>query len=196
MNTKLTDNWLGRWLPLIKSSAGDRIILELGCGEGRDSHTLGNAGLALLGIDKSESAIKAAKTRCPQSSFKVHDIVDVLPTLDSPFPVIVASLSLHYFKWDITRTIFEEIRKALDSEGLFVCRVNSTNDTNYGSTGFDEVEPDFYQVRTQTKRFFDEVSVDKLFADGWQVRSRQELTIARYDSPKVVWEIVANKICA
>jgi hypothetical protein len=43
------------------------------------------------------------------------------------------------------------------------------------------------------KRFFDRESVDLLFAHGWERISTEELSIARYDKPKIVWEVILRQ---
>jgi SAM-dependent methyltransferase len=51
------DCWLDRWLALIDQRAGGLPLLELGCGDGRDTEVLGGTGLRVVGIDLSPQAI-------------------------------------------------------------------------------------------------------------------------------------------
>jgi hypothetical protein len=104
--------------------------------------------------------------------------------------VIVASLSLHYFSWEVTRQIATELKRCILPGGLLLARFNSTNDFHFGAASDAEIEPNFYQVGTRTKRFFDETSV-RLFLQGWDIRFLEENVIYRYQKPKSVWEAMA-----
>jgi ubiquinone/menaquinone biosynthesis C-methylase UbiE len=113
-----------------------------------------------------------------------------LPFADHCLPVIIASLSLHYFSWDITLQIASELRRCLERGGLLLARFNSVNDHNFGAASNVEIEPNFYQVGTRTKRFFDEASV-RLFLQGWDIQFLEENVIYRYQKPKYIWEAMA-----
>jgi len=125
MNSAATTNESDPWLERHLSRLGGRTVFEIGCGGGRDTRILVNAG---CGVD-----------------------------------------------------------------GLLLCRLNSTNDVHYGARGHDEIEPDYYSVDGQPKRFFDRATVDALFAEGWNLCDVEERTVMRYTYPKVLWEIVATK---
>jgi len=64
------------------------------------------------------------------------------------------------------------------------------------AVGHKEIEPNFYAVAQRfgdRKRFFDKESVDRLFGAKWRRVAVEEMTIDRYDKPKVVWEVVLGK---
>ena len=78
-----------------------------------------------------------------------------------------------------------------------LCRLNSTADVHHGATGHEEIEPGYYRVNAryaECKRFFDQASVEALFARGWEVLNLQELTNHRYEQPKVAWEAALRAI--
>jgi SAM-dependent methyltransferase len=121
------------------------------------------------------------------------DVKQPLPFVDESYPVIVASLCLHYFSWQQTLRILSEIKRCLEQDGWLLARFNSTHDVHFGAVGFREIEPDFYSVGGKSKRFFDRQTLRKLLSRGWEIRSLEEMTIARYEKPKVVWEVVAQR---
>jgi len=45
--------------------------------------------------------------------------------------------------------------------------------------------------KTSTKRFFDEEAV-RNFLQGWDIQFLEENVIRRYESPKSVWEVLAQ----
>ena len=185
------DAWLERWLPLLREHAGERCVLELGCGQGRDTAVLQAAGLRVVAMDGSRAALDEARRAVPGATFIESDLRERLPIDAGQVGAIVASLSLHYFDWQTTRQIVERIRACLTPDGVLICRVNSTRDVHHGSTGHPSIEPGYYRVGDATKRFFDRADLLELFADGWQIVALEEQTIDRYERPKVIWELVA-----
>lgn len=186
------DLWLDRWLPFVAQYANGNPILELGCGAGLDSATLVAAGHHVIGLDRSQSAIEKARAAVPAGQFYWQDMRDPFP-VNNPSGVIVASLSLHYFTWEDTVTLVERIWQQLLPGGLLLCRLNSTQDNNYGATGHPQIDANYYLVDGRPKRFFDRVAVDRLFATCWQVVSIDEQMIQRYELPKIVWEIIIER---
>lgn len=190
MNDEL---WLEDWLPIIAEFSNDGRIFEIGCGNGRDTAVLSNAGFSVVAIDNSAAAIAEAKKIASSNCYYCQDLRAPFPAAAMDVGVVIASLSLHYFKWAETVGVFNRIYCALRSKGLLVCRVNSTNDHNFGASGFTEIEPNFYLVNGRPKRFFDQRTIEILFSDLWKVRHVSEKSIDRYELSKCVIEVVAEK---
>ena len=186
----MTDDWLERWLALLTP---EHEVLELGCGSGRDTKYLANRGFQVVAVDVAEDALETCARNVPKARTLRHDIAQPLPFADKSYPVIIASLCLHYFSWQQTLKILSEIKRCLEPDGWLLARFNSTHDVHFGAVGFREIEPDFYLVRGKSKRFFDRKALWELLSEGWEIRSLEEMTIARYEKPKVVWEVVAHK---
>jgi SAM-dependent methyltransferase len=186
------DPWLERWLPLIAQRAGSAPILELGCGHGADTDTLTRAGHHVVALDVSEDAIDIARARVPAGEFLRGDVREPFPVADGSVGVVLASLSLHYFPWPQTEEIVTRIRCALRASGVLLCRLNSTNDHNFGASGHKQIERNYYRVKGKRKRFFDAADIARLFSAGWVVVSSEELTTLKYGKPKVAWEVVAQ----
>jgi SAM-dependent methyltransferase len=185
------DPWLARWLKLIGERAGSLPLLELGCGGGRDTEVLAAAGHRVIAVDLSPESVAKARTRAPQAEVHCQDI-------RAPFPVdvagvVVASLSLHYFPWLETEALVRRIWSMLHPAGLLLCRLNSTNDHNFGASGHSQIEENFYLVDGAPKRFFDRAAVDRLFSSGWRMLGAEERIIDRYERPKSAWEVVLEK---
>jgi SAM-dependent methyltransferase len=186
------DPWLARWLPLLAERAGGQPVLELGCGGGRDTATLVEAGHRVIGVELSPEATARARGRVPSAEIHCQDIRAPFP-LAGPVGVVVASLSLHYFNWPESLALAGRVLAALRSDGVLLCRLNSTNDHHFGASGHPEIEKDFYLVDGAPKRFFDRAAVDRLFAHGWRTIAIEERVIDRYDHPKAVWEVVLER---
>ncbi len=184
------DPWLDPLLPLIASHRGGLPVLELGCGEGRDTQVLLAAGYPVVALDLSAEAIEQARRRAPGAEFHCQDLRQPFPVTAGGTRVIVASLSLHYFAWDETLTLARRIHATLPVGGLLLCRLNSTQDHHHGASGHPALEPHYHAVHGQPKRFFDQADVQALFSKGWRTLALEEKVIHRYPQPKVVWEAV------
>jgi SAM-dependent methyltransferase len=186
------DRWLDPWLPLLAERAGTGPIFELGCGDGRDTRTFERAGHRVIAIDQSDKALACARTRAPHAEYHRQDMRASWPIGPRSTGVVVASLSLHYFDWQETMALVGRIHEVLEPSGVLLCRLNSTNDHNYGASGHPEIEPNLHLVSGRRKRFFDRASIDALFAVGWRLRHCEERNVLRYDKPKIAWEIIAE----
>ncbi len=189
----LSDPWLQRWLPLAVTHAGDGPVLEIGCGHGDDTAVLAGAGMKVTAFDLSPTAVAVAKLRVPSARIECGDIRDPFPIAAGQAGLVVASLSLHYFGWDETQSIVQRVRDVLRPGGLLLCRLNSTEDHHFGASGHPEIEPNYFLVNGEPKRFFDETDVDRLFASGWQRLSVEHFMTRKYLRPKALWEVVLTR---
>lgn len=190
-----TDPWLDRWLGLVAERVGAAPVLELGCGTGRDTAVLAEAGLRVVGIELSSESVAAARARVPHGAeFHCRDFRAPFPMADGSAGVVLASLSLHYFEWDETLALARRIHRVLRPDGVLLCRLNSVNDVHHGASGPPpEGEDSFYLVDGVPKRFFDRAAVERLFADRWRMLHLEERTVERYAQTKVLWEAVLER---
>lgn len=189
----LHDPWLDRWLALAVQHAGGEPALEIGCGHGADTAVLARAGLRVVAFDLSRAAVMLAKARVPSASIECRDIRSPFPEAARGTGLVVASLSLHYFPWAETVEIVDRIRDVMRPGGLLLCRLNSTQDHHFGAVGHREIEPNFYDVAGEPKRFFDGASVEALFAEGWTQVAREHILTRKYAKVKALWEVVLEK---
>lgn len=189
----LHDPWLTRWLPALKKTAGTRPVLEIGCGTGADTSTLVAAGLQVVAFDISSQSVAATRLRVPVATVICQDVRDPFPVAPGEAAAVVASLSLHYFPWAETLELVQKIRSALPHGGLFLCRLNSTEDKNFGAAGHPALEPNYYLVDGQPKRFFDEQAVAEFLGPGWKIVGREHQTTHKYVQTKALWELVAQR---
>jgi len=184
------DPWLDKWMPLLKQSSASGFILELGCGKGWDTTELLGAGSKVIATDHIKRNLTATTLIAPYADMTQLDHSQPLPFVSHSISVIVASLTVHYFAWTLTLQIASELQRCLKSDGILLARFNSTNDVYYGASSGLEIEPNFYQTATKTKRFFDNAAV-RAFLQGWDIRFLEENVIHRFGKPKSVWEVMA-----
>ena len=190
------DPWLQRWLPRISAHAAGRPVLEIDCGRGADTATLGAAGLAVVAFDRSAVEIERAQERVPQARFLVRDVREAFPLDAQGTGVILASLSLHYLSGADTVALLKRIRQTLRPGGLLVRRLNSTQDLNFGAIGHPEIERHYHLVDGEPKRFFDQADVAALLKPGWQVLALEHRFTDKYHRPKALWELVCTPAAA
>ena len=185
------DPWLDKWLALIEQKPVNGHVLELGCGSGWDTVDLLSAGCKVIATDISMENLTECAKSPSHANLVQMDNRKPFPFANASVDVIIASLSLHYFTWDVTMQIASELRRCLKADGILLARFNSTHDYNYGaSPTTSEIEPNFHLVGTSPKRFFDENSM-RLFLQGWDIQFLEENVIHRYEKPKSVWEVMA-----
>ncbi len=101
----------------------DSLILEIGCGEGRDSSAVLAEGYGLLATDVSEEAISYCRGRYPEhrDSFKVLDCLK--DKLDAKFSAIFSVAVIHMLVLDSDRKAFYSfIEEHLADDGIaLVC---------------------------------------------------------------------------
>lgn len=188
-------SWLKPFLDTMRAGGG--YVLEIGCGPGEDAAALDAWGFRVVAFDLARAPIRRAVTNAPAARFFVADSRSPLPVRSAAVGSVVASLSIHYFPWRTTRALITEVRRVLQPGGIFVFRVNATDDVNFGAMQGDELEPHYYHVppdgrnNRPYKRFFDEASIRALLRPGWRITHLAHRTISRYETPKQVWECCA-----
>jgi len=135
-----------------------KTILDLGCGDGRDTLFFANNGMRVTACDFSEKALSKLKKQIyekstPNVECKVLDISKDLKSFsDNSFDAVYAHLTLHYFKNKETTQIFKELNRILKKEGLLFAKVKATDDALYGRG--KEIEKDMFIHEGHIRHFF------------------------------------------
>jgi SAM-dependent methyltransferase len=184
------DFWLEKYDHLLRESQ-DMPIIDLGAGYGNDTIYLQRQGFSTISCDYSEEALQRLKGLSKATTTMCFNMIDGLPFDANSFRVIIANLSLHYFSWNDTVRIIEEIRRVLVNDGCLICRVNSINDKENGAGHGMPIEENYYNVNGKLKRFFNEKQLKKLFRE-WNILHCFEQGIERFCKKKILWEIVVQ----
>ena len=180
------DNWLDVFLDEINKCKTP--VIDLGCGSGNDTLYLIEKGKEVIPCDFSQNTINNIIKNFPEvNEAKCFDMVNGLPFSDNYTDIIIADLSLHYFSKKDTIKVIEDIKRVLKKDGLFIFRVNSMKDVNYGAGEGEEVERHFYKLEDGTyKRFFDKEDIEEFFCK-YEIIYLEESTMNRYEKFKVTW---------
>lgn len=80
-------------------ATSESIILDIGCGTGEHVNDLGNKGIKVIGVDKSQAMISKAMQKYPNHKFKVGDCLNRELFQDSSFTHILCMyFTIYYFK--------------------------------------------------------------------------------------------------
>jgi SAM-dependent methyltransferase len=115
-----------------------------------------------------------------------------IDTLEGSFDVVVASLSLHYFRREETVAIFQNIYRLLNPAGVFAFRVNAYDDAESGAP-VDASSWQRVSVDGVSKQFFTREKIDAVLRGQWRIVSQEKLNTARYGHRKSFFEVIAEK---
>jgi malonyl-CoA O-methyltransferase len=106
--------------PHVRAGAGDVSgldVLELGCGTGRHTAWLADAGARVTAVDFSEGMLREARRKVAGASveFLVHDLHDPLPFASGSFDLVVSGLVLEHLR--DPGPFFAEARRVLRAGG-------------------------------------------------------------------------------
>ena len=192
-NNKIVyDLWLDKYEDII-SKYKDEPVLDMGCGTGNNLLYLTERGFKdIYACDYSEEALKIVRNNFKDVKLLEHDITKRFPYKDGSMNLVIADLSLHYFKKRKTIEIIKEIKRILKADGYLIGRVNSMNDTNYGASQGEEIEKHYYLTKDGYKRFFDEEDIRYFFKD-FNIEYCKEDSMFRYGNEKKVIEFYVHK---
>ncbi|WP_458412960.1 class I SAM-dependent methyltransferase [Schinkia sp. CFF1] len=117
----------------------DEKILDLGCGTGDLAKKLYDAGVKVIGVDKSANMVEQAKNKYPKIPFHVCDALDLPYTLE--LDAVFSNAVLHWIKEP--KQALENIYQSLRNGGRFVAELG----------GNGNVQMITNEVRNQFQRF-------------------------------------------
>ncbi len=108
-------------------------VLDAGCGGGRNSNYLMQAGINVYGVDASAEAIEAitqvaqqVAPQLPASQFILADLA-ALPFADASFDAVICSAVLHFAHHEAHfRSMATELWRVLKPGGMLFCRLSTT----------------------------------------------------------------------
>lgn len=98
-------------------------ILDIGCGPGNSTQVLSDKfpNAYILGVDKSEDMINAAKKNYPDLNFRICDVSSELPQLDSDFDIVFSNACIHWVPDH--RKLIENMLNLLNKNGVLAVQV-------------------------------------------------------------------------
>lgn len=152
---------------------GVRSVLELGCGQGRDTVLFAQSGIEVTALDYSETAVAEIRERAAKVDLssrihsQTHDVRDPLPFADSSFDACYSHmlLCMELSTAEIA-FILRETHRILKPGGLAVYSVRSSFDKHYqAGTHLGE---DIYKIGGFVVHFFTEEKIRRL-SKGYEI---------------------------
>lgn len=109
-------------------------ILELGCGNGRDSLYFLGLGLNVVAIDSSDGVIAQLKEKYEENNiyFICDDFVSSSAIFSGQYDYVYSRFTLHAITEEQETEVLHNVYKVLKKNGLFFIEVRSVNDELYG----------------------------------------------------------------
>jgi len=148
-----------------------RSILELGCGQGRDSLFFAEQNYSVTSVDFSPEAIhfvsESAKHR---NLLNIKSIVHDLRKnfiFNEKFDLLYSNLALQFFNENELEEIFNKIHHSLVDEGQFIFSTKKPGDKYYG-TGI-KISENAYKSSDITRYFFDKNEIQGMLENKFKV---------------------------
>lgn len=153
-------------------------ILDLGCGNGRDSLYFHQLGLDVIGIDASESAIEMLQDKIKVERkrdiyFICDDFVRSSMIYAERFDYCYSRFSLHSITECQEDELLSNVYAALKEGGKFFIEARSIHDEIYGMG--EKVGEDSYIYEDHFRRFLRQEKIEgKLLARGFRIEYSEE----------------------
>ncbi len=146
--------------------SGD-LILDAGCGEGRNLHWFIKNGCQVYGVDQNEIAIDYIKNANPEIS-KIRFSVSTVENLkfsDNFFDHIISSAVLHFAKDHLHfKRMFKEMLRVLKPGGTLFIRMTTT----HGMEDIIENKSGVYALPDGTDRYLLTLKMLKELSEKWK----------------------------
>lgn len=143
------------------SEHGKRVILDVGCGVGRDALHLSQHGFTVVGVDAAESAVSIAqglKAERQLEAILTHADGRNLPFIDASFEGVYCFGLLHEFTGETrdqdVRTVMREVHRVLEWGGILILAVLS-GDPETGMPAVRLFTEEMFDEATQSFRLVD-----------------------------------------
>lgn len=171
-------------------------ILELGCGNGRDSLYFAQKGLNVTAIDASDEVIEQLKRENDEENicFICDDFVSSSAIYSGQYDYVYSRFTLHAINKEQESEVLRNVHKVLKEGGSFFIEVRSVNDELYGCG--QKVAPDSYIFDGHFRRF---IKIENLIGELKQigftiVSALEQRGFAPYkDSDPPIIRIIARK---
>lgn len=170
---------------------GAKTILELGCGQGRDSLFFASKGIKVNALDYSRFAIeqlsKCAKQTGLPIEASVYDATKPLPFNDDTFDAVYSHMLFSMkFSQEQLKFIFKEVNRVLKNDGFHFFSVRNHNDKFYGKgirVDYETYDIDGFQIR-----FFTKQEIENL-CEGFKIFEIKE----DYEEPVTLYLVTSRK---
>ncbi|MBR5166518.1 MAG: class I SAM-dependent methyltransferase [Salinivirgaceae bacterium] len=190
MEMSLFARFAMKWLPLGSS------IVDMGCGNGRDSLFFAKNGMHVLGVDASSTAINLLNNlQHPNAEFICGDFISDARIYSRNYDCFYSRFTLHAISFEQQKQFVANVFNSLNHKGMFMIEVRGVNDPKFGQGEF--VERNAYILDGHYRRFIVmEEILTELITMGFVIKYAEENTgFAPYgdENPEII-RIIAKRL--
>ncbi|MDT8978021.1 class I SAM-dependent methyltransferase [Paenibacillus sp. chi10] len=180
-------------LPMLETG---KTLVELGCGNGRDSLFFAENNLRVVAIDQSHNAILNLQSSCSYDNieFRVDDFIHSDVLMENSFDYVYSRFTLHSITEEEEGLLLHNVYHSLKKDGQFFIEVRSVKDEIFGLG--EKVGRNAYFYNEHYRRFIVlEEIVQKLQAIGFKVNHMVEgnnYAVYKDENPVVI-RVIAQK---
>jgi len=171
-------------------------ILELGCGQGRDTLFFASKGIDVTALDFSSVAIDRLINRAKERNLLSNIHTSIFDPRNKPLPFSKDEFDAIYshmffnmrFTWEQLKFMFQEIRRGLKHDGFNFFSVRNYNDKSYGQG--KKLDNDIYDINGFQIRFFTKQDLMALVkGEGFEILDIKEI----YEEPVTLYLVSTRK---
>tara|TARA_Y100000996_G_scaffold407565_1_gene385320 strand:+ start:665 stop:1336 length:672 start_codon:yes stop_codon:yes gene_type:complete len=165
-------------------------ILELGCGQGRDSLFFANFGHNVIATDISENAINSVKKIKNEQNIgnlelHLHDSLNPFNFTDLKFELIYSNLALQFFNLKQLSGILSNIKKIMKPNSFFLFSTKKSGDKyfNFGN----KLSENSFEYNGITRFFFNKSELENILKNHFTIISFEADSHVNSDKTESVW---------
>jgi len=167
-------------------------LLELGCGQGRDTIFFASNGLDVHAIDSSKIAIENINQKIREKnislSLKHFEATRDLPFGNNYFDAIYSHMFYNMsFTDEDLRFLFTESSRVLKNKGLLYFSVRSDNDLLYNKG--KKIDSNIYEINGFQIRFFTKPQIKSFLSNYFEIKN----IIESYEEPVSLYFVFCYK---
>lgn len=173
-------------------------VMDLGCGNGRDSMFFYQNGMEVTAMDASEVAIEGLEKKFGDAITLLNgDFVEGIGSYKEFFDCLYSRFTIHSITSKQQEALLENAAAAVKKDGLFCIEVRSVKDEIYGKGQKVEGERDAYIYDNHYRRFIVlselQEELEKSGFDVFYARESDEFAPWKQEKPIVI-RILARKL--
>jgi SAM-dependent methyltransferase len=169
-----------------------KTLLELGCGQGRDTIFFASNGLDVFAIDSSKVAIENINQKIKGKNIALHlshfEVRQALPFDSSHFDAIYSHMFYNMrFTDEELNYLFKESSRVLKNNGLLCFSVRSDKDVFYNKG--KKIGSNIYEINGFQIRFLTKMQIKSFLSDYFEIKNIEE----SYEEPVTLYLVFCNK---
>jgi len=149
-------------------------ILEIGCGQGRDSIFFSEKGYSIETFDISENAITFVNKIKKSFNLKnlnaiVHDVTEPFSYSNNFFDFVYSNLALQFFDIDSLEKIFDNIYRVMNDEATILFSTKKKGDKYYDFG--TKISEDAYEHKGIIRYFYDKSVLEHMLEHQFEILS-------------------------